>query len=194
MRRREKQLRKLDQILYEVIDTWYERVKANYVTEKDSELSGVTPELKRFHKPKNHRVKFSREGDLDVTYGLRIAEKEGQLVVEASVNNKSKGFDYEAFVERLESYYWKSRLEKPWTSPDFDRFTHGDLFQFEPRMGHSVSLDIREDRADIIRLFFALNAEHEDLLMRHEEILQDLVENYCLAPLRRIYAESYRQP
>ena len=81
--------------------------------------------MKRFHEPKNHRIKLSRKGDLDVTYGLRIAEKEGQLVVEASVNNKSEGFDYEAFVERLESYYWKSRLEKPWTSPDFDRFTHG---------------------------------------------------------------------
>lgn len=194
MRRMEARVRKVNQILSEIIDIWYERIKANYVTEKDSELLGLTPELKCFHQPKNHRIKFSRKGELDVTYGLRIREKNGRLVVEASVNNKSEGFDYEAFVQRLESYYWKSRLEKPWTRPDFDRFAYGDLLQFEPRMGHSVSLDVRQDRADIIRLSFALKTEYEDLLMQREDLLQDLVENYCLAPLRRIYAESYRQP
>ena len=37
-----------------------------------------------------------------------------QFMVESSVNNKSDGFDYEAFVNSLKSHYWRSRSEKPW--------------------------------------------------------------------------------
>jgi hypothetical protein len=60
-------------------------------------------------------------------------------------------------------------------------------------MSHSVSLDIRKDKADIIRLTFVLDSRHEDRLMGRVELLKDLLETYCLAPLRRIYAESYRE-
>lgn len=193
MKARQEKFRQLDEILRRIIETWYERVKENYVSEDDSKLFGITSELKSFHKSKNHRIKFSRKNELDVTYGLRAKHRDGQLWVESSVNNKSAGFDYDAFVEKLEAYYWRARLEKPWTHSGFDRFTHGDLLQFEPRMGRSVSLDVRREKADIIRLSFAIRIEHEDLLMSHKDVLQDLVENYCLAPLKRIYAESYRE-
>ncbi|MBI4446574.1 MAG: hypothetical protein HY645_11780, partial [Acidobacteria bacterium] len=174
-----------------IIDEWYERAKENYVTDADSELLGIEPELKRFHERSNHRIKFARKDELDVTYGLHAQEKNGQLLLESSVNNKSERFDYEGFVKRLEAHYWESRFEKPWTDPDFDHFAYGDLLECEPRMGRSVSLDLREEKADIIRLSFSVNRKYEELLLGRTDVLQDLVENYCLAPLRRIYAESY---
>lgn len=186
-------VRALDEIAGRIIRDWYERVKEYYVTEDDKLELGIRPELKCFHEQANHRIKFSRKDELDVTYGLRIREKEGRLFIESSVNNKSDGFDFEDFVGRLESYYWRYRFEKPWIEPDFDRFTYADLLDFEPRVGHSVSLDVREEKADIIRLSFALNPRHEELLLLRQDVLKDLLENYCLAPLRRIYAESYRE-
>ncbi|MCZ6485439.1 MAG: hypothetical protein O6826_07070 [Acidobacteria bacterium] len=189
----EEKLQQFERITHQIIDDWYERVKQNYVTDEDSRDLGIEPELKRFHESGNHRIKFSRQQDLDVTYGLGVKRENGRFLVESSVNNKSEGFDYGAFVNRLKSHYWKSRNEKPWTEPDFDRFTYQDLLSFKPLMGQSVSLDMRKDKADIIRLSFAVNSLHEDLLLSHKDFLRDLIEEYCLAPLRRIYAESYRE-
>ena len=171
---------------------WYERVKQNYVTVEDSRDLGVEPELKYFHRAMIHRIKFSRQKELDVTYGLGVSRQDEKLVVESSVNNKSEGFDYEAFVNGLKFHYWRSRNEKPWTDPDFDHFTYEDVLLFEPVMGQSVSLDKRKDKADIIRLNFEVNSQHEDLLLGRKDILRDLIEDYCLAPVKRIYAESYR--
>jgi hypothetical protein len=190
---REEKLKRLDNILNQIIVEWYERVKTNFVTEEDSRELGLEPEIKLFHETGNHRIKFSRVRELDVTYGLAAKDFPGSLHIESSVNNKSSRFDYDTFVDRLESYYWRSRHEKPWTQQEFDRFAYGDLLRFDPRMGHSVSLDIRPDKADIIRLSFRVNPRYEDLLMQNGEVLRDLVENYCLAPLKRIYAESYRE-
>ena len=186
-------LQQLDKIAREIIDDWYERAKENYVTQEDSRQLGVEPEVKRFHRKGNHRVKFARRKELDVTYGLGAYSKDGKVLIEASVNNKSAGFDYDLFVEKLKVYYWGSRHQKPWTDPEFDHFSYADLVDFDPRMSHSVSLDIRKDKADIIRLGFALNPSHKDRLMERRGLLFDLIENYCLAPLKRIYAESYRE-
>jgi hypothetical protein len=186
-------LERFDSVLGEIVSEWYERVRDFYVTDEDSRALGVEPEIKCFHEFSNHRIKFARKNDLDVTYGLAIEERQGLFLVVASVNNKSAGFDYDTFVERLKECYWRSRNEKPWTTPEFDHFAYGDLLRFEPRMGKSVALDIRKDKADIIRLFFEVDPEREDLILQHREILRDLIENYCLNPLKRIYAESYRE-
>lgn len=175
-----------------IFSAWYERIKEHYVTEEESQELGVEPEIKCFLKPGNHRLKLSRQNELDVTYGLAAQIKEGQLFVVSSVNNKSQGFDYDSFVDRLKSHYWRSRNEKPWTNPKFDHFAYGDLLLFDPRMGKSVSLEYRKDKADIVRLYFAVDQQYEQLLMENGELLQDLLENYCLNPLKRIYAESYR--
>jgi hypothetical protein len=190
---REEKFKRLDDILRQIISEWYERVKVNFVTEDDSRQLGLEPEIKLFHDNGSHRIKFSRVRELDVTYGLAGKNLPGSLRIESSVNNKSSRFDYDSFIDRLESHYWRSRHEKPWTEEGFDRFAYGDLLRFDPRMGHSVSLDIRPDKADIIRLSFHVNPRYEDLLMQNSEVLRDLVENYCLAPLKRIYAESYRE-
>ena len=190
---KEEKLKQFERITHQIVDDWYERVKQNYVTEEDSRDLGIGPELKSFHETGNHRIKFVREKELDVTYGLGVRRNDEQFIVESSVNNKSAGFDYEAFVNSLKSYYWRSRNEKPWTEADFDHFTYQDLLSFKPLMGQSVSLDMRKDKADIIRLFFGVNPHHEDLLLGRKDVLRDLIEEYCLAPLRRIYAESYRE-
>ena len=124
---KEEKLKQLEQIIRRIVVNWYERVKQNYVTEDDSRDLGVEPELKCFHGLMIHRIKFSRQKDLDVTYGLGVSHKDERLIVESSVNNKSEGFDYEAFVNGLKSHYWRSRNEKPWTDPGFDRFTYEDL-------------------------------------------------------------------
>ncbi len=194
MANREEALRLLDGILGNLIEDWYERVKVYFVTEEECRQLGVEPEVKCFHDGASHRIKFARTGDLDVTYGLACSlEEDGGLAVDSSVNNKSAGFDFASFVSRLKSHYWRSRTEKPWTHPEFDRFTYSDLMPFEPNIGESVFLETRKEKADIIRLRFPVNPRHEELLARHPEILRDLVENYCLNPLKRIYAETYRE-
>ena len=190
---KEEKLKQFERITHQIVDDWYERVKQNYVTEEDSRDLGIGPELKSFHETGNHRIKFVREKELDVTYGLGVRRNDEQFIVESSVNNKSDGFDYEAFVNSLKSHYWRSRNEKPWTEADFDHFTYQDLLSFKPLMGQSVTLDMRKDKADIIRLSFGVNPLHEDLLLGRKDVLRDLIEEYCLAPLRRIYAESYRE-
>jgi|AP95_1055475.scaffolds.fasta_scaffold22179_1 hypothetical protein len=190
---KEEKLKQFERITHQIVDDWYERVKQNYVTEEDSRDLGIGPELKSFHETGNHRIKFVREKELDVTYGLGVRRNDEQFMVESSVNNKSDGFDYEAFVNSLKSHYWRSRNEKPWTEADFDHFTYQDLLSFKPLMGQSVTLDMRKDKADIIRLSFGVNPLHEDLLLGRKDVLRDLIEEYCLAPLRRIYAESYRE-
>jgi hypothetical protein len=185
------QLALLDKILDQIVRSWFERVKSNFVTEEESQQLGVEPEVKFFANPKDYRVKFSRTRELDVTYGLGAFEEDGTLYVESSVNNKSNRFDFDTFVEKLKAYYWRARNEKPWTHQDFDRFTNNDLMPFAPRLGETVTLDARKDKADIIRLHFPVNQRHQALLMANPEVLRDIIENYCLHPLKRIYAESY---
>ena len=186
-------VKKIECAIEAILAAWYSRIKEHYVTEEESQELGVEPEIKCFLKPRNYRIKLSRQNELDVTYGLAAEEKAGQLFIVASVNNKSQGFDYDSFVERLKSSYWRSRNEKPWTDPKFDHFAYGDLLLFEPSMGKSVSLEFRKDKADIVRLYFQLEPQHEELLLENGELLRDLLESYCLNPLKRLYAESYRE-
>ncbi|HLV01281.1 MAG TPA: hypothetical protein VKZ59_08445 [Acidobacteriota bacterium] len=187
-------LNTLNEIIFNIVEEWYERIKQHYVTPEESRELGVEPEIKSFHEFGHHRIKFARQDELDVTYGLSVDqdEKDGRLVIVSSVNNKSERFNYDVFVERLKSHYWRSRHEKPWTEPEIDRFAYGDLLEFEPTMGKSVALEIRKDKADIVKLSFVVSPHHEELLMKRKDLLRDLIENYCLYPLQRIYAESYR--
>jgi len=192
MTSRNERVERVEAAIEAILSKWYENIKEHYVTEEESKELGVEPEIKYFFKPGNHRLKLSRQNELDVTYGLAAQLKREKLFIVASVNNKSQGFDYDSFVERLKSHYWRSRNEKPWTDPRFDHFAYGDLLQVEPRMGKSVSLEFRKDKADIVRLYFAVDPRYEKLLLDNKELLQDLLESYCLNPLKRIYAESYR--
>jgi len=191
---REQKLERLDAVMARIIDSWHDRIRTEFVTEEDRHVLGLDPEVKLFHSQGNHLIKFSRERVLQVTYGLRTVarDEENWLCIESSVNNKSARFDYDVFANRLKNHYWSNCYEKPWTDPQFSHFAYADLLRFDPRMGRSVSLDIRKDKADIIRLLFEINPLHEDVLLAREDVLQDLIDNYCLAPLKRIYAETFR--
>lgn len=191
MEHRKQHLALLDRTLEGIISSWFERVKSHYVTEEESRQLGVEPEVKLIRESNMYRIKFARTDELDVTYALGAFEKKSLLYVESSVNNKSEAFDYDSFARKLKAYYWRGRHEKPWTHPDFDRFTYNDLILFEPHLGETVILETRKEKADIIRLHFPINPRHEELLMSNPGILEDLIENYCLHPLKRIYAESY---
>ncbi len=184
---------RLDQTLHSIIDDWYERVKDSYVTQEDNRELGVEPEIKRFHDGANHRIKFARQDELDVTYGLAASTRNDIVYLESSVNNKSAGFDYDSFVKRLQSHYWRARSEKPWFEPDYDRFAYQDLLIFEPLMGQSVRLEARKDRADIIHLLFEASDKCSRLLEKREDLFRDLLENYCVRPLKTIYAECLRE-
>lgn len=188
----QEQLESVDGVLRQVIEDWFQRVRHSYVTVEDGNDLGVEAEIKVFHEFGNHRIKFAREEDLDVTYGVGVESSSETLNLISSVNNKSEGFDYDLFVDRLKDYYWRSRYEKPWTEENIDHFAYQDLLDFEPIMGRSVTLEKREDRADIVRLFFRIRPTRIELLLSRQDLLRDLVENYTLYPLRRIYAESYR--
>ncbi len=184
---------KLDNIIRQIVDDWFDSVKEGYVTEEEKRDLGIEPEIKRFHGSGNHRIKFARQKELDVTYGLAAVEKDGGLYIESSVNNKSQGFDYDSFVRRLTEHYWRSRSEKPWFEPGFDNLAYEDLLEFEPVLGRSVHLEARKEKADVIRLYFGVREKCAARLPEREDLIADLIDNYCLRPLRRIYAESYRE-
>lgn len=184
---------KIDAILHGLIEHWYQRVAANYVTEKDSRELGVEPEIKRFHEPAKHRIKFARPNELDVTYGLEVREHNDLIFIVASVNNKSSGFDYRSYVDRLQKYYWRARSDKPWTEPEVDHFAFSDLLAFEPVLEKSVRVESRLRRADIVHLDFEVTEKGGDLLEERHDLFADLVEEYCLAPMKRTYAECYRE-
>lgn len=185
--------RRIDDILYRLIENWYRRVASNYVTEQDSKELGLEPEIKRFHEPGKHRIKFARANELDVTYGFQVNERASLTFIVASVNNKSKGFDYRSYVERLQKHYWSARSDKPWTDPEADHYAFSDLLAFEPVLGESVEVESRVRRADIIRLYFEVTRKGADLLEDREDLFTELVDEYCLSPMKRIYAECYRE-
>ncbi len=190
---RDELVMQLDQMLHQIVEGWYQRVKGGYVTVKDTQELGVEPEIKRFHEGLKHRIKFAREQELDVTYGLEAVTRNDGVYVDASVNNKSSGFDYESFVKRLQDYYWRSRNEKPFLRPGLDHCAYQDLLPFDPIMGHSVLLDLRAAKADIIRLLFRVSDRCTTLLPDHQDLFQDLIENYCLSPMKMVYAETFRE-
>ena len=41
-------LKRIDKILEQIMQTWFERTKSNYVTEEESRQLGVEPEIKIF--------------------------------------------------------------------------------------------------------------------------------------------------
>lgn len=190
---RDELVKQLDQKLHQIIEGWYQRVKGNYVTVDETQELGVEPEIKRFHEGGKHRIKFAREQELDVTYGLESVVRNDGVYVDASVNNKSSGFDYDVFVKRLQDHYWSSRHEKPFLRPGLDHYAYQDLLPFDPVMGNSVQLDLHEDKADIIRLLFKVSHHAAALLPQQQGLFQELIENYCLSPMKVAYAESYRE-
>jgi hypothetical protein len=189
-----KTIKVIDSTLEAIIDQWYLSVSDYYLTpEKKAEnpdLDG-SEELKRFHDETGHRIKFNK-GDLDFTYGLTVISGPDGCMLEASVNNKVPNFDYNELVRRLAGFYEVAR-NKP-----IDEFPHKkstrncDLFSLEENLQHSITVEQREGKADIVRLAFSIEEQHLEELMSDPPNFMEMIHRYCVAPLRRIYAEVYR--
>lgn len=179
-------------ILRTIIDEWYERVSSYYVTEPST---GVGPdadaELKRFHDDNGHRIKFNKD-DLDFTYGLRSVRAGDSLHLDVSVNNKVDEFNYEVFKRRLFEHYraaGRSRISRP---AQLKGLALEDVFQLESGFDEAFTVERRGKRADIMRLSFCINKDHLDALAADPDDTKQLIESYCVAPFRNIYARVYR--
>ena len=188
-------LQTVDALLGEIIDDWFEKVSTYYITTSrlaDSDNPDQEEELKRFHDGNGHRIKFSKD-ELDFTYGLRSFQTNGELTIEVSVNNKVRNFDIGEFRKRLAAHYRKIGKELVPTPFELRNRSYSEIFLLESDFSHSLKLEIREGKADIMRLAFRLEADAAKKLIEHPVSTKQLVENYCVTPFRSIYASVYRR-
>jgi hypothetical protein len=189
-----KTLKLIDETLEAIIDQWYLSVSDYYLTaEKKAESSsGDQPEeLKRFHDETGHRIKFNK-GELNFTYGICLDAGQDGCLLEVSVNNKVPKFDYGELVRRL-SYYYEVTKSKPVEGfKKLKKLRNSDVFALPGDFQKNVTVEQREGKADIIRLAFELNDEYLDELVSDPPVFMELIHQYCVAPLRRMYAEVFR--
>ena len=188
-------LQTVDSVLGEIIDDWFEKVSTYYVTASklsESDNQDQEEELKRFHDGNGHRIKFSKD-ELDFTYGLRSFQTNGELVIEVSVNNKVRNFDIAEFRKRLAAHYRKIGKELVPTPFELRNRSYSEIFLLESDFSEALKLEIREGKADIMRLAFRLEPDSVKKLMEHPVSTKQLVENYCVTPFRSIYASVYRR-
>jgi hypothetical protein len=184
----------IDNALEAIIDQWYLSVSDYYITtEKRAENPEITipEELKRFHDETGHRIKFNK-GDLDFTYGLSLMSGAEDCALEVSVNNKVPNFNYTELVNRLAAYYQLNE-GKPIEGFKKLRKVHNcDVFHLPADLHNGIKVETREGKADIVRLSFGVQDEYLDELISDPPNFMELIHKYCVAPLRRIYAEVYR--
>ena len=183
----------IDKALEAIIDQWYLSVSDYYVTsEKKAENPGIQipEELKRFHDETGHRIKFNK-GDLDFTYGLCLMQGD-YCAVEVSVNNKVPNFNYGELVRRLATYYQANKDKLIEGFKKLKKVRNCDIFHLPEDLQGSITLETREGKADIVRLAFGIEDEYLEELVSEPPNFMELIHQYCVAPLRRIYAEVYR--
>lgn len=184
----------IDSTLESIIDQWYLSVSDYYITierKSDNPDLSQTEELKRFHDETGHRIKFNK-GDLDFTYGLCLQLSEDGHLLEVSVNNKVPHFNYNELVRRLSSYYEGARSKPIAGFKDAKKLRNSDIFTLQDQIRNSISVEQREGKADIVRLSFGIVDEHFEELVSDPASFMEMIQNYCVAPLRRIYADLYR--
>jgi hypothetical protein len=184
----------IDKSLEGIIDQWYLSVSDYYVTvekKKENPDIQIPEELKRFHDENGHRIKFNK-GDLDFTYGLSVMTESDDCVLEVSVNNKVPNFNYGELVRRLATYY-ESNKDKPVEGfKKIKKISNSDVFHLSDDLQESITVETREGKADIVRLAFDVEGEYLDEIISDPPNFMELIHKYCVAPLRRIYAEVYR--
>jgi hypothetical protein len=184
----------IDESLEAIIDQWYLSVSDYYLTaEKKAENPSLDlpEELKRFHDETGHRIKFNK-GDLNFTYGICLVSGPDGCQLEVSVNNKVPNFDYGELVRRLSYYYEETRSRPIEGFKKLKKVHNSDVFALPGDLQNHVTLEQREGKADIIRLAFELNGQYLDELVSDPPVFMELIHQYCVAPLRRIYAEVFR--
>ncbi len=189
-----KTVKLIDEALAAIVDQWYLSVSDYYVTaEKKAENPDipVPEELKRFHDTLAHRIKFFK-GDLDFTYGLALELDGDQCMLEASINNKVPKFNYPELVRRLTVHY-ESLKNKPIEGfKKLKKVANSEVFSLPDDLQNSLVVEQREGRADIVRLSFAIEDQFLDELTSDPPAFMEIIHQYCVAPLRRLYAEVYR--
>ena len=185
----------IDGSLEAIIDQWYLSVSDYYITsEKKAENPEiqVPEELKRFHDETGHRIKFNK-GDLDFTYGLSLIMEGDDCILEVSVNNKVPNFNYADLTQKLAAYYQSAR-EKPIDGFNkLKKVRNCEIFALEENLQDSIKVEEREGKADIVRLAFGVKDEYLEELIADPPNFMELIHQYCVAPLRRIYAEVFRK-
>ncbi len=184
----------IDEALAAIIDQWYLSVSDYYVTaEKKAENPGMDApeELKRFHDTVAHRIKFDK-GDLDFTYGLALVSSGDAVQVEASVNNKVPNFNYAELVRRLSIHYESAKTKPIEGFKKLKKVPNAEVFSLPEHLQNNLVVEQREGKADIVRLSFGIEDEYLDELTADPPAFMEVIHQYCVAPLRRIYAEVYR--
>jgi hypothetical protein len=184
----------IDDALEAIIDQWYLSVSDYYITsEKKAENPEieVPEELKRFHDETGHRIKFNK-GDLDFTYGLCFMSEAEECALEVSVNNKVPNFNYNELVRRLAAYYQANKDNPVEGFKKLKKVRNCDVFHLPEDLQGSIKMETREGKADIVRLAFGVEDEYLEELVSDPPNFMELIHHYCVAPLRRIYAEVYR--
>ena len=184
----------IDKTLETIIDQWYQSVSEYYITtEKKAENPDIfgPEELKRFRDEAGHRIKFSK-GDLDFTYGLSLIDDVDEgCALEVSVNNKVPNYNYAELNRRLAAHYQINR-EKPVEGfTKLKKIRNCDVFHLKENLG-TIKVEERKGKADIVRLTFFVSGKYLEDLVAKPANFMELVQQYCVAPLRRIYAEVYR--
>jgi len=184
----------IDAALEAIVDQWYLTVSDYYLTaEKKAENPDIErpEELKRFHDESGHRIKFNK-GDLDFTYGLAVSEGPESHVLEASINNKVPNFNYSELVRRLSVHYELKRNKPIEGFRKHKKVLNRDVFSLSEELRNSITVEQREGKADIVRLSFVVEDEYLEDLISDPPNFMELIHQYCVAPLRRIYAEVFR--
>jgi hypothetical protein len=184
----------IDKALEAIIDQWYLSVSDYYITsekKKENPELQVPEELKRFHDETGHRIKFNK-GDLDFTYGLCLIQSNENCALDASINNKVPNFNYGELVRRL-SIYYQSNKDKPIEGfKKLKKIRNCDVFHLNEDLQESIKVETREGKADIVRLSFGVEDDYLEELVSDPPNFMELIHKYCVAPLRRIYADVYR--
>lgn len=189
-----KTVKLIDETMAAIVDQWYLSVSDYYVTaEKKAENPEifVPEELKRFHDTLSHRIKFYK-GDLDFTYGLALEVDGDQCLLEASINNKVPKFNYPELVRRLTVHYETLKLKPIEGFKKLKKVANSEVFSLADELQNSLVVEQREGKADIVRLSFGIEDQYLDELTSDPPAFMEIIHQYCVAPLRRLYAEVYR--
>jgi len=184
----------IESVLGLIIDEWYGRVSSYYVTAERLAEEGSPDqeeELKKFHDENGHRIKFSKD-ELDFTYGLRSFWLDDDLLIEISANNKVENFDIDEFQVRLKDHYVQAGKHLLPTPYELRSRSYDQVFELDSNFEEAFSVEVREGKADIMRLSFRLNPQLLPKLASKPVASKTLVENFCVTPFRNVYASVYR--
>ena len=112
--------------------------------------------------------------------------------LEVSVNNKVPNFNYSELVRRLAAYYPAAKSKPIEGFKKLKKICNCDVFALQENLQDSIKVETREGKADIVRLSFGIQDEYLEDLVSDPPNFMELIHQYCVAPLRRIYAEVYR--